>query len=89
MGYLKALSRHLHMEADDNNGNPMNSLSPRQDLNSVSPKYEVGMLPTQPQRSYDNSKVRKTKVLQVSRVRFPMRSLDFSIDLILPAVVWP
>jgi hypothetical protein len=24
-----------------------------------------------------------------SRVRFPMRSLDFSIDLILPAAPWP
>jgi hypothetical protein len=24
-----------------------------------------------------------------SRVRFPMRSLDFSIDLIFPAAPWP
>jgi hypothetical protein len=24
-----------------------------------------------------------------SRVRFPMRSLDFSIDPILPAALWP
>jgi hypothetical protein len=24
-----------------------------------------------------------------SRSRFPMRSLDFSIDLILPAALWP
>jgi hypothetical protein len=23
------------------------------------------------------------------RIRFPMRSLDFPIDLILPAVLWP
>jgi hypothetical protein len=26
---------------------------------------------------------------EMSRFRFPMRSADFSIDLILPAAVWP
>jgi hypothetical protein len=24
-----------------------------------------------------------------SRIRFPMKSLDFSVNLILPAVLWP
>jgi hypothetical protein len=52
MGYLEVLSRHLRVEADDN-GNPKNSRSPRQDSNSMPPKYEVAMLHTQPRRSYD------------------------------------
>jgi hypothetical protein len=34
---------------------------------------------------------RGSTMLQVgrSRVQIPMRSLDFSIDLILPATLWP
>jgi hypothetical protein len=53
VGYIEALSRHWRGVADGNNGYLKNSRSRHQDLNSGPPKYEVGMLPIQPRRSYD------------------------------------
>jgi hypothetical protein len=40
---------------------------------------------------YDSSVVGRGTMLQArrSRIRFPMRLLDFSIYLILPAALWP
>jgi hypothetical protein len=60
------------------------------------PLYSVGNKPTYPLDKtvsglQDRSGTRGSVVLQAgrSRVRFPMKLLDFSIDLILRAVLQP
>jgi hypothetical protein len=44
---------------------------------------------TAPCRQYWGKKLRHCAEAGRSRVWFPMRSLDFSIDVILPAALWP
>jgi hypothetical protein len=60
-------------------------------LNTQAPKLGAFQMGPKTQRGARNSVVGWGTMLQAgrSRVRFSMRSLDFSIDLTLPAPLWP